>query len=383
MKSITFVHASDFHLGASFCGGYGDYGSIRRKDVLLAFEKTIDLVISESADLLLICGDLFEQDSVTRDTIIFIRQVLNRLTKTHVCILPGNHDPLLVDSWYKAFDWPDYVHLLEVGGNQPASLWLEDLQVFIAAYGFSSYRQDELDWSALPEPKPGAMNIIMLHGSLDINTGPIMYNSVSTDQLQHSRYQYIAMGHFHNYFVIEGASYIANPGSPEPLGFDETNTHGILLGSWHQEQNRITTEFIPIANRQYHIKDVNITSCIGEDAVKMAILSCIENNDPQKDFVHIRLQGNPIESPVVNTILDKLREEWLYLRISDSTYPPVQWNKTFQENGLVGLFLSEIEEKMNHAMKTENDDTLDKLKKARQMGIEALAYGSISTPVEI
>jgi len=115
----------------------------------------------------------------------------------------------------------------------------------------------------------------------------------------------------------------------------------------------------------------------------MAILSCIENNDPQKDFVHIRLQGNPIESPVVTTILDKLRDEWLHLRISDSTYPPVQWNKTFQENGLVGLFLSEIEEKMNHAMKTENIDTLDKLKKARQMGIEALAYGSISTPVEI
>ena len=105
MTQIGFIHAADFHLDAPFRGGRQGYGQIRRGDVRRTFAAAVDLAISRNARLLFLCGDLFEQDGVTRDTLAFVARELRRLEATQVVLLPGNHDPLTVNSWYHAVRW--------------------------------------------------------------------------------------------------------------------------------------------------------------------------------------------------------------------------------------------------------------------------------------
>jgi len=66
---------------------------------------------------------------------------------------------------------------------------------------------------------------------VDLDFKDSRYNPMSSGELALLGMDYIALGHFHNTLRGVGKSEnIYNPGSPEPLGFDEEGEHGVFIG---------------------------------------------------------------------------------------------------------------------------------------------------------
>lgn len=379
MTSIRFVHAADFHLDAPFRGGRQGYGTLRRADVRHVFSATISVALSRQADLLLLCGDLFEQDGVTRDTMAFLLREMNRLVHTEVVLLAGNHDPLTTDSWYHSVSWPRHVHLLAQQGESPACLSLPGLGVKIAGYGFSAAVQESPDLSLLPEPAGEDIHILMLHGSPDAPPSARAYQPVTTLQLLQTGYHYVALGHYHQGFVKQGTPVIANPGSPEPLGFDEPGPHGVLVGDMCRDDGgmRIRVEQVPLAAREYVALDLDMTEETGTDGLRYRLADLLHTLSVERHLPQIRLVGTPIEPPDLRALSEWMSESWLLYRLLDDTFPPVGNMDGFQVGSLAGLFCERMARRMEEAEAAGDAECLALLRLARQAGLEALAYGEV------
>jgi len=381
---LKFIHAADFHLDAPFRGGRPGYGQLRRQDVRHAFSTTIDLTLSEQADLLLLCGDLFEQDGVTRDTVAFMRRELSRLGRAKAIILPGNHDPYTMNSWYRAIDWPAHVHILSGEPDRAAFLELPEIGVFAAGFGFTAYRQEAPDFSTLPPARPDWFNLLLIHGTLDMPVGEIPYHPVTSAQLAQTGYDYAAFGHFHKPFEAAGSPYTANPGSPEPLGFDEPGEHGVLVGSIDRRNGsvRVTTHRVPVAARVYVERRVDLSSCASPDACKLALADALSDCSPERHLPHVRLTGTPLEAPDVDALADWFGGDWLLFRLTDDTRPPLGGEAGLSFESLTGLFCRNLAERLAAADSAGDREQAEALRRARQMGLEALAYGTVHMPPE-
>ncbi len=384
MKTVKFIHAADFHLDAAFCGGRAGYGAIRRADMRQAFQKTVSLALAEEVDFLFLCGDLYEHSSVARNTIAFVVRELSRLTHTQVFLLSGNHDPLLKDAWYFSVPWPEHVHLLQSQGALPGQIFLNEDNIFVVGVGFSAFTQGRPDFSTLPAPVPGTFNVLLYHGSLNAPEGD-PHNATTTEELRSTGYDYVAMGHYHTPQIVPGNPIIAYAGSPEPLGFDEPGIHGVLMGEAETGEKGYTVNvrLKPLATREYIEKTLDITALLDEDAVKVAIAACLETMDPNRYLPHIRLVGMPLEPPHMEPLTDYFLADWLLFRLSDDTMPPVGWMESLPPDSLTGVFLRMVSEEMKQV---ENQPALDDaarqeavqcLYQARQMALEALAYGTV------
>ena len=91
-RTLRLVHTSDVHLGAfsSSPRGREDERSRRMED---AFSAVINLAVKESADILLIVGDFFDNGRVQDDVLDFAATEIERFPGETV-LLPGNHDPI-------------------------------------------------------------------------------------------------------------------------------------------------------------------------------------------------------------------------------------------------------------------------------------------------
>lgn len=383
MEHIRLIHAADFHLDSPFRGGRPGYGPVRRQDVRHAFSATIDLALARKADLLLLCGDLYEQDGVTRDTLSFLCRELGRLDGTTVLLLAGNHDPLSSNSWYRSVCWPPHVHLLDSGAGRAACVELPELHVFAAGFGFSAPRQEAPDFATLPSPRQDCFNLLLFHGTLDMPFDGIPYNPVTTVQLDGCGYHYIAMGHFHNPFERPGMPWIANPGSPEPLGFDEPGGHGVMEADLFCRNGSVSivTHQVLLATHTYVTRNLDVTATQNPDALKRALADCLQDCLPERHLPHIRLTGTPMDPPDIQQLSEWFGGDWLLFRLTDDTYPPPEWTTALAGDTVTGVFLQKLTLMIAEAETSGDSDRVEILRRARQMGLEALAYGTVHTVV--
>lgn len=380
MDSLKFIHAADFHLDSPFRGGNSGYGHTRREDVRRAFSSMISLAIEEEVDLLLLCGDLFEQEMVTRDTLSFVRRELSRIEQVKVLILPGNHDPLTKDSWYKAVEWPQNVTVIPVEADRAAVVLMPEIDLCVSAFGFTQARQESPDFGSVPEPAKDSFNLLLIHGSLDAPNTGLPYNPITMDQVRKTAYDYVALGHYHSWFEQAGNPWVANSGSPEPLGFDELGDHGVILATIicnKTSVKEIGTRFVPLATRAYVSVSVDITNEVGNEALQFALAGALQDFTPERHLPCIRLIGTPLEPPNIRSIVEWLEGGWLLCRVMDDTRPPRWQAKEFSPESLTAVFLVKIAALIESAENDGDTAGVAKLLKARQMGLEALAYKEV------
>jgi DNA repair protein SbcD/Mre11 len=384
MEHLRLIHAADFHLDAPFRGGRPGYGPIRRQDVRRAFSATIGLALSMKADLLLLCGDLYEQDFVTLDTLSFVRRELERLHDIPILLLAGNHDPLTSESWYRTLEWPSHVRMLDSRAGCAAGVWLPELDVFAAGFGFSSRRQESPDFSTLPPPRQGCFNLLLIHGTLDTPFDGVPYNPVTLQQVSGSGYHYAAMGHYHKPFEKPGLPWIANPGSPEPLGFDELGEHGVLLTDLVRKDGSVSvsTRQVPLSARVYVQRSLDVTALDGPDAMRSALSDCLRDCSPERHLPHVRLTGSPAEPPDMRSLAVWADGVWLLSRLTDDTRPPVEWMSALSDDSVTGIFLRKLALMIAAAEASGDGERLEILRRARRTGLEALAYGTVQMPPE-
>ena len=225
-----------------------------------------------------------------------------------------------------------------------------------------------------------AINILMVHGTLDMNIGNNVYNPVSSGELEHLEMDYIAFGHFHN--RLEGLGRlmnIYNPGSPEPLGFDEEGEHGVLVGTITKDSNGnsfLDTEFIKLNRKFYLCMDVDVSGCGTDEQVIKRIEDAVKGMDTERGIFSITLtgyveQGFNIDLEYVTAYLSS---RLYYLKVLNNTAPDYDFVRIAGEPGLKGLFVRKMFSRIENS---EDEHEKKILTKALYYGLEALERGEV------
>ena len=117
-RSIRFIHTADLHLGAPFSGLRTQ--SPRWANTLLtaiptAFQRMIDVAITEAVDFVIIAGDIFDSARPSYADFALFMNGLQQLAAADIPVYccTGNHDPL--SSWSAEYGTlPSNTHLFSV-----------------------------------------------------------------------------------------------------------------------------------------------------------------------------------------------------------------------------------------------------------------------------
>jgi exonuclease SbcD len=379
---IRFLHCADIHLDAPFGGrGHKDYSEMRRNDVWATFESIIRLAEKERSDFILVCGDLYEHDYASKATIQRVASLFERLT-IPVVVLPGNHDPYAANSWYKTWNWPDNVVILN---HEKPSVRFDSLCAFIHGVGFSAFRQDAPDLSMVSRPGGDRFNIFMLHGTLDMNFSNSPFNPVSSEELAGLGYDYYALGHFHNRKTDFQLKNAANPGSPEPLGFDETGDHGVFLVTLEKDESgrkALDIREVNLAQKRYVWLDLDMENATSQEEASARLGELLKSLDPGRDLPRVVLFGRTSLAVECEALKKPWLDDFPWLQILDETRDCYDYEAISREENLKGAFTREMLQRLEECGESGDDEQAMILSAALDLGIEALEKGRIDARID-
>jgi DNA repair exonuclease SbcCD nuclease subunit len=226
---LRVVHLSDLHLG------YRQYQRLtpaginqREADVAATFRSAIDRVIELAPDVVLIAGDVFHTVRPSNQAILLaflqFARLVQRLPNATIVVVAGNHDS---------------PRSTETGGILPLLAQLGMIVVDREARRLS-FPERELSILAIPDvhgievpalaPDPDArFNILVLHGEIQ---GALPDGSMPGDraaieipqaELHASRWDYVALGHYHVYREVAPNAYYSGS-----IDYTSLNTWGEL-----------------------------------------------------------------------------------------------------------------------------------------------------------
>lgn len=195
------------------------------------FIRIVDLAISENVDVLVLAGDIFDNDQPDLKTRAFLISQLTRAADAGISsvLIRGNHDALL--DHHAHGDLGPNIHLLHKGepSVEIAGVWFHGLS-FDKAHLSKSFLPD------YPAPVVGKKNVGLMHTSLDGSPGHDPYAPCSEQDLLVHGYDLWCLGHIHAPFERSSGSVLAvMPGIPQPRHFGERT------GALSRLSNLVTT----------------------------------------------------------------------------------------------------------------------------------------------
>jgi len=92
MTVTTFIHTSDFQLGMTRWFLKGEAQGRFNDDREAAIVRLGELAKDTGADFIVVAGDVFEHNALSREILARATEMFKRLP-VPVYVLPGNHDP--------------------------------------------------------------------------------------------------------------------------------------------------------------------------------------------------------------------------------------------------------------------------------------------------
>ncbi len=234
-EPITFVHAADIHLGASFKGIDSNSSRVARQlidAIPRAFSTIIETCVQEKVDFLVLSGDTFNEGNISYAAQSCFFKGMQRLNDAEidVYLCTGNHDPL--EGWGRRTQLlPPNVHVFPAG--EPGYLLYEKhgVRVGLAGRSFQGRRErsdlsEGLTRSGLERALgPLDYGIGVLHTGIDDGD----YAPCTIDALLAASMDYWALGHIHLARSVSDRAPIYYAGSPQGLDINESHRHGCLL----------------------------------------------------------------------------------------------------------------------------------------------------------
>ncbi|HKY31903.1 MAG TPA: metallophosphoesterase [Candidatus Polarisedimenticolia bacterium] len=315
MAALRFLQLSDLHLDSSLQSGRlalpAEKARTRRAELRQIVPRAADLARQRGVELVLIAGDLFDDEAITQDTINFVIDHLAAMAPIPVVIAPGNHDFYSLGSPYnddllaarKQRLWPGNVHIFRDGAwstHSPARL--PAVRITGMAHAANAALTDRL--LARPLPRPPAseetLDLLILHGSRDharIPSGKLRTLPFSDAELAAQGFDYAAVGHYHDHALIHdpsGKIAGAYAGCPAGRGLDEEGERHVLLGEIVKEKGaaRVSLEKVRLDRRAVRSIEVSCTGATHRDAILRRVEDALALRGAEAgDLIHLRLTG--------------------------------------------------------------------------------------------
>lgn len=306
MKSISvqILHCSDTHLDKTFGISNLSKAMQRKEDLNHNFSSIVNYALKNKPDVFLIAGDVFDKILPTNASRVFLASQVKLLNDANIAvfIIGGNHDiprfgalpSLAIDVIGSAgiatvFSRSDIVQkkIIKVDGK---SVCVSGRSYYTKFEGANPLKDVEV-------PIEGDYNILMIHGSLQgLNVASSVpefayQNPFLADDIKKGL-NYLALGHFHNYFEREHKGCrIVNPGSIEKLSWAEIDDEKGFV--WAElDGSEVTTEFIKLETRPMELSQLSLSKNEKYDeGIKNYVLDFIEKiSDPEK-ILKLSLNG--------------------------------------------------------------------------------------------
>lgn len=356
---MKFIHMADIHFDAPFAvlnkNGLGEERRLEQREV---FKNIIEYIKENKIDYLFICGDLYEQEYIRKTTIEYINNLFKTIENTKIFITPGNHDPIIQNSYYNKFQWNNNVTIF----NENVQRIELNSNIDLYGYGFNDFYLKTDVLSTIKVENEDKINILLTHGAVDSGSAEDReYNPMPKRALSESKFNYIALGHVHK--KTEENTKFVYPGSTIALGFDELGEHGAIEGKIDENSKVITTKFIKFDKKEFVEQELNVSEIISKEELIEKINSIdIDSNK----YYKIQLVGERnFEIDVLE--INKFIENKNILKIKDFTKLKQNIYQIAEENTLKGIFVRNMLKKIE-----EQPHEKEMILKAIEIGIEAM-----------
>lgn len=336
---IKFAHLADCHLGAWRSENLNQIG-------YNAFEKTIDKVITEKVDFVIISGDLYDVSNPKVDVVDLATKELKKLKDNNIPVygIMGSHDFSPSDkSMMRPLITAGLFTNVSKGRKTEAGklelFFIEDPNTKIKITGLRARKRsleiedyNQLDRTSLENEK--GVKIFVLHTLLD-ELKPIEFKDMESapKSLLPQNFDYYAGGHLHKtipeklresekVFKIDEKTKIVYPGSLSPTNFRELEQYNfggfyIISGDIDLESGTSDLEikFIPVKIKEVIslFIDCNNKSIL---QVQENLEEIINKTDFNDKIITVRIfgslkSGKPYELKS-NEIVQKIKDKGAY-----------------------------------------------------------------------
>ena len=139
---LKILHTADLHLDTPFTGSRLGRDQIlaRRADLIGTFKGLMRLAAESLVDMMLIAGDLFEEEYVNPSTLNRLFSLIGEIDPIPVIISPGNHDPYHSGSPYANEELPPNLMLFRE--DTVKKIEINDLKVNIYGVAITSQYEE-------------------------------------------------------------------------------------------------------------------------------------------------------------------------------------------------------------------------------------------------
>jgi len=345
---MKVIHIADTHLGA-VPHADNPWKINRERELWQAFERLIQRVEEEKADLLLIAGDMFHRQPLLRE-LKELNFLFSQLTCTKVVFIAGNHDYIKTNSYYNTFSWASNVTCLK--GSQGESVYFPELNTEVFGVSYHNYEIRENLYGNITVKNPDRINILLAHG-VDEKHSPF-----SKADLGSKGFDYIALGHIHIPGILIPDK-MAYAGALEPSDVNDEGPHGYMMVQLDKNQTKL--EFVKCAMREYFTIEIQSDPSFTNAKLYQLLQEKLKNYS-RNDFIKILIRGYK-EADIVYYI-EGIYELGLIVSVTDLSEPDYDFDKLESEyhRNIIGKFI--------HNLKSETMTEVEK--KALYYGVRAM-----------
>ncbi|MBQ7900526.1 MAG: metallophosphoesterase [Clostridia bacterium] len=330
MNTVKIIHTSDLHLDSRLSNFSLDKSKIRRQELKTSFENAMERC--GKADIVLMCGDIFDNSNYLKGTVRFLVQIFNKYEDTIFFICGGNHD------WYSS---PAIQALIEelpdnvvVFSDKAEYMELDDIKVRVYGMSFSDKYQYTSMMDEFHVIEDDYINILMLHGDVVASSGESKYNPVLPGSLEVSGFDYVALGHTHEFSGIKkvGRTTYAYCGTHEGHGFDECGPKGVICGT--VGKNYCNLNFVNTCMREYVDCSVDVSDALTVEDIISGVKNAVTNSN---NIYKITLVGVLNDSIIMDTDVILSCVDAFTVKIVDSTRRNYNLDELAQRQNLKGF----------------------------------------------
>jgi DNA repair exonuclease SbcCD nuclease subunit len=223
---MKFIHTSDWQMGMK-ADSVGPMAERVRTERLDASKRVIQVARDHGAKIMLLTGDVFENNAVDRLLVRKVGEIL-RTFPGRVFIIPGNHDPLMPGSVWEHSVWQEANNITVFRKAEPFEL--DDCILYPCPLKEKYSTKDPTAWI----DAHGATKIALglAHGNVEGLPNEEPDYPIPRDAAARHGLDYLALGHWHSYARYElpdGSCHMAYSGTHETTQFGERDSGNAVI----------------------------------------------------------------------------------------------------------------------------------------------------------